>query len=350
MPPAGLDAAAILTTLPEGFALGELLHFPEVAVAGRNASAVMTTLRRLGAEVAKEDAALELAGRLVVAPPRCERIEVTLTPTRGAPGAGTAWHEPLTLPMALVVWEESPRHVVGVLPALRLAVTGKSVEAVRERAVAAAKRVATRAGGLRDLRWWASRHRRSAVSLRETRVEASRPTAVARARAEAEEEEAEGRDKPVVEQVTTDLAARSGEPVHEADAAVRALADLLRARPQQPGRSVLLVGPSGVGKTAAIRELARRRGAFDLADAAFRATDGSRLVAGMTGFGAWQQRCAKLAAEVKKEGSVLVLGNLVELLQAGRHEGNAMGIASFFRPMIARGSCGRRSAMEAAAG
>ena len=35
---------------------------------------------------------------------------------------------------------------------------------------------------------------------------------------------------------------------------------------------------------------------------------------------------------------MLVLGNLVELMQAGRYEGNAQGIASFFRPALARGA------------
>ena len=54
---------------------------------------------------------------------------------------------------------------------------------------------------------------------------------------------------------------------------------------------ILLVGPSGVGKTAAIHELVRRREQLNLGRTPFWATSGARLVAGMSGFGMWQERC-----------------------------------------------------------
>lgn len=258
MTPDAGEAAAILTSLPEGLVLGELLNSPEVAVVAADADGVVETLRRLGAEVAKKDSALGLAGRATVGTPRCERLEITLTPARGAEG----WEEPLPLGLALVVWAETDRHVVGYLPALKLAVAGRSLDAVRERAAAAAKRVAVRSGATRDLRWWAARHRLSEVALGGVALEAPRRSALALAKAAAEASEAEDRDEPVMGQVTTDLTSgpgSEGEPAYEVDATLRALADLLRerpsqqARPSQKSRSVLLVGPSGVGKTAAVR-------------------------------------------------------------------------------------------------
>ena len=332
MPPAGLRATAVVTELPEGFSCGTLLRFRELSIAASDASRVVETLQRLGAEVVRDDAAVELAQRLGAGTPRVDEIEITLKPARGVEG----WENPLPLRLAMVTWEETEQHVVGHLPALRLAVTGPTVEAVRAAAQAAARAVAVRSGATQDLRWWAALQRRSRVSLREVGVEVKQLSAVARARAEAEADEAEGADESVMAKVTTDLCATPGAQAFEVDATLRALADLLRAKPVRP---VLLVGPSGVGKTAAVRELARRRDDFGLGDTAFRATNGSRLVAGMTGFGAWQERVGKLAAEAKREAPdvVLVLGNLVELMQAGRCEGNALGIASFLRPLLARG-------------
>lgn len=333
----GLLTTAILAELPEGLARGELLGFPEVAVVARDQAAALHTLRRLAAEVARDDPAIRLAGRAPAATPMLEELEVMLTPARAAEG----WDQPLPIRLPLLVWAESDRHVVGhlpgLVPGLGFSVTAASAAGVRERAAAATLRIASRMGATRDLRWWASLQRRSRVSLAPTALETRTPTALARAQAAADEAKAEDGERSVLEEVTTDLTTATSPPAHEVDATLRALADTLRARPSEPHRCALLVGPSGVGKTAAIGELVRRRGEFGLASTPFRATDGSRLVSGMTGFGAWEERCGKLASEASRGGVVLVLGNLVELMQAGRHQSNALGIASFFRPRMERG-------------
>jgi ATP-dependent Clp protease ATP-binding subunit ClpA len=78
------------------------------------------------------------------------------------------------------------------------------------------------------------------------------------------------------------------------DAVVGRLAESLTGR--RP-RSVLLVGPVGVGKSAAVRELVRRRFQFGLGETPFWSTSGSRLIAGKSGYGMWQERCRDLVRE-----------------------------------------------------
>jgi ATP-dependent Clp protease ATP-binding subunit ClpA len=106
-------------------------------------------------------------------------------------------------------------------------------------------------------------------------------------RAQRELDEA-GEEKPsVLKQVATALDRERLAPALEVDETVEQIADALTAtRPQ----SVLLVGPSGVGKTAAVREVVRRRADFHLGSTPFFQTSGARIVAGQCGFGMWQDR------------------------------------------------------------
>src|SRR6185503_2611862 len=91
--------------------------------------------------------------------------------------------------------------------------------------------------------------------------------------------------RSVLEQVATDLARPAPARAFEIDDLVGRIAAVFVGR---NARSVLLVGPSGVGKTAAVRELVRCRRALHLGNTPFWATSGSRLIAGMSGFGMWQ--------------------------------------------------------------
>ena len=114
-------------------------------------------------------------------------------------------------------------------------------------------------------------------------------------------------------------------------------------------QSVLLVGPSGVGKTAIVFEWARTlpglvfsasgevsasskesvidsqlssQGARDVW-----ATSGSRLVSGMTGMGMWQKRCHQVVREAHEAKIILHVGSLVELLESGKIDGQPVGLA-----------------------
>lgn len=122
---------------------------------------------------------------------------------------------------------------------------------------------------------------------------------------------------------------------HLLDEPIRKLADILFASIRQ---SALLVGPTGVGKTSVIVGLAREKNRFQQGTVEFWETAGSRIVAGMSGFGQWQERCQDLVEELSKKNAVLHLGNLFELLHVGKSISQNQGIASFLRPYIERGN------------
>ncbi len=63
----------------------------------------------------------------------------------------------------------------------------------------------------------------------------------------------------------------------------------------------------------------------------------THIVAGMSGFGMWQQRCQELCQEAAKSRVIVHVGNLMELLQTGQSEGSDLGIGEFLRPAIVRG-------------
>ena len=100
---------------------------------------------------------------------------------------------------------------------------------------------------------------------------------------------------------------------HARDAVVDQLARVLAAR-----ESVLLVGPSGAGKTAVVQELAHRlhagRAPEVLLDRKVVLVTPSRLVAGAIFLGQWQERALAVIAQARSSGAILVLGDLVELV------------------------------------
>ena len=136
----------------------------------------------------------------------------------------------------------------------------------------------------------------------------------------------------MLQQIATQLKG-SAEPAYEADATIDEIEKALTANPPQ---SVLRIGPSGVGKTASVRQLARRWDAIKGKPPIFQ-TSGARIVAGQTGFGMWEQRCQDLIKDAVKRRAVLHVGSLVELMEVGKSEYNQTGIATFLRPAVARG-------------
>ncbi|MBI4850830.1 MAG: ATP-dependent Clp protease ATP-binding subunit [Acidobacteria bacterium] len=138
----------------------------------------------------------------------------------------------------------------------------------------------------------------------------------------------------VLKEIGTYLNSEKLPIAYEVEEETQLLADSLIGR---SARSVLLVGDSGVGKTAIFYNLVKHRLKYHLASTPFWATSGAKLVAGMSGFGMWQERCQQVWQEANKQKAILFFANLVELMQVGKSVHNSQGIASFFRPYLVRG-------------
>ncbi|MBL8683153.1 MAG: AAA family ATPase [Myxococcales bacterium] len=119
-----------------------------------------------------------------------------------------------------------------------------------------------------------------------------------------------------------------------------ALIDAILSRLRDPHPDpIVLVGPAGVGKSAVLAELAARlQSEEQLPDAGRRllfVVDGSRLIAGEGGFGEWQQQLLEVLREASKSNAVLGLGNVGDLLDAGRSAERDDNVAQVLAPALA---------------
>ncbi len=134
--------------------------------------------------------------------------------------------------------------------------------------------------------------------------------------------------------VAVDLTTRDdGHEVYSIDDQVDTFSERLldESRP-----SLLLVGPSGIGKTALIHRLAYRFKQTALSDRHVWTTTGSRIVSGMCGLGMWQQRVQQMIRDLRETDAILHVGSLYELMEAGKIQGQP-GVASMLRTSIANG-------------
>lgn len=340
MPTLSLELCVVLTHLPEDLVLGRVLLFPELARLGpaEGVEALVRTLERQVRTLVEQGSLRDFDRRVLSSSPRQETARVRWSADPREP----RWRDPIELELSALCWEHAATSLA-YIPALGIEIFAHNAEQLAERIERHAHQAVARASGAYQPAEFGSQEgipkdlvlAELARAERERRVELRSLVLELELKSprRAAQDAARPEHKPVLKEVCDDLT-QDPAPAYRIDEAVARVAEILTGR--HP-KSVLLVGPPGVGKTALVGELVRRRASLGLGKAPVWSTSGARLVAGMSGFGAWQERCGRLWREASKERAVLHLGNLLELSEVGRSVLNAQGVASFFRPYLVRG-------------
>lgn len=327
MPEQPIEFACLLQHLENDLCLAEGLFFQEVAILADGQQRGRKQLERLLAESYLRLPASARWRHHLASEPVVRPIEIELEPPRRQ----TDWREPIMLPVHAVCWSHGSDAHLAYVPALQIVVPAETEEDLLKRLpeeILYALRRANLTGRLEGPARLA-RIARVELATLPVAVDLKTPKQLAM-----EDLEKESPTDKVLREVGTNLTQAQFPPAYEVSEVVEKLAEALVGRTPQ---SVLLVGPSGVGKTAVFHELVRRRHDFQLRETPFWATSGARLIAGMTGFGMWQERCRNLVREASALKAILHLGNLVELVEVGKAGGSGFGIAAFLRPYLVRG-------------
>lgn len=316
---------AVMQRLEGDYWLGEALFVPEVSRLGTSTLRLQRALTANARGVLERAPLAEILRRHAPLTPEVREFEFSLPAPRELP----LWRDALPLRFKAACWRQADAWVA-YLPQLGLEVIAPDETELSKRVsseLAQHFEVMRLKDSLYDILFT---QRCLELLCQPLNLEPDIATPKERAVTEAR-----GRERAsVLREVAIDLTQATLETAHERQIEVRLLAQALG---QPAAESVLLVGPSGVGKTAIFRELVRQRESLLFGATPFWATSGSRIVAGMSGFGMWQQRCDDLRREASSTRAIVHLGNLVELMEVGKGTMIRQGVAGFLRPFIVRG-------------
>jgi ATP-dependent Clp protease ATP-binding subunit ClpA len=330
MPKHDLPIIAVIETLENTGCYVEALFFPEILRFHFDEAKAIESLQANIRKIVEDSPPIALHHRHPAGVPELDEVSITLDPPPGQ----SLWRTPLALRFPVVRWSHGDAALLAYVPALCITVvatkpaTKEALDKLVQHNLRAALARRNYTDSLGQL-MWLQRGREIKVVNSAIEVALRTPKQIAVGDAKLEEEK-----QSALAEAATDLTKEKLPVAYEMEEVVAQLAATLTGRAP---RSVLIIGRSGVGKTAVVNELARRRQDFQLAHTPFWATNGSRLIAGMSGFGQWQERCQRLWREAAQERAIIYLGNLIELMEVGKSTSNSQGIANFLRPYIARG-------------
>lgn len=331
MPKHDFQFSALVQTLEDETFLAEALFFPELTRLRHAADAATDDLQANLTRIVEEDLPpLERTRRHYTTTPEVRTVTLELAPAERS----LAWRKPVSLQFHVVQWPHDDRTWLAYVPVLGIEIIATSAEELTTRVPQEirAQLLRTKAATSLGKLVWLQRCQSLQVETLHFKADLHTPKQSAIQAAAQFDIEAK---KSVLSEVTNDLTSLKLSPAFELDDVVARLAEAFTGLTT---KSVLLVGKSGVGKTAAVHELVRQRVRYHLLRTSFRSTSGARLIAGMSGFGKWQERCEKLWREAAKEKAILHVGNLVEIMEVGKSNYNSQGIMGFLRPYIARGA------------
>jgi ATP-dependent Clp protease ATP-binding subunit ClpC len=305
----------------------EALNFYEISRFHTNRESAIFNVRLNAEQTLKDIYANFLHTRIAPEQVEIREISVEIAP----PKKSERWRAHLKLKFHALCSERADGYSMAFVPAFRIEVLTKKAKDFEAKIQKEILSTLKRDGWTKSLHSLRRLERIENVSIYREEVAVTVPTAKQRAILE---ENGDRQESSVLKDVGTNLAETELKTAYEAEKQTEILAEIFKAKQKT---SILLVGASGVGKTAIFHELVRRREMLGLRESEFWATGGARLIAGQAGFGMWQERVQKLITEAKKRHAILHLGNLIELLEVGKSNSSTQGIASFLRPKIARG-------------
>lgn len=337
MPSHEIDLAILLRNLDDDQFIAEGLLYPEVSRYGSDPEKLEKAVIKNAVRIIETETLTRLWSRMCPTQIDTLELSVHLDPP---PMRRLAWREPIELRLDVVRWSQGDSIHIAFIPVLGIEVVSSKLADLNVNSGAHDGQTSMlqrhvhaelqRRGALADLMSLLLLDRTRGLSV--VRVpcllEIRTPKQMVASAGQIQKK------KSTLEETALDLTKQQLSPAFEVE---RAVTDLAESLIGPASSSVLLVGKAGVGKTAIIHELVRRRADFGLGSTPFWATSGARLVAGMSGYGMWQERCDALWQEAQKTNSIIHFGNLVELMDTGKSEHDTQGLASFFRQRFARG-------------
>lgn len=283
MPVHEIDLAILLSNLDDDVFLAEALLFPEVSRFGDDPEKLRRAVIKNAVKIIEAEALPQVWTRLKPASFETLEINLVLDP----PEKRLTWREPIDLRLDVVRWNQGEAAHVALIPALGIEVLSTKLADLQENADQTsmlqrhARVELQRRGALANLLSLLLLNRRRGLTVARAffQAELRSPKQVMASAGKKKEK------KSTLEQTAVNLTTQKLNPAYEVDHVVENLAEALVG---QSASSVLLVGKAGVGKTAVIHELVRRKALFGLDTTPFWSTSGARLVAGMSGFGMWQ--------------------------------------------------------------